>query len=162
MGETLWWWLVARLCAMVLVGIFVTLGLWLLNVPLAFTLGYSPRYLGLCQTSVLLSRQCPPCSWRCCKAPQKAVYVAVFYLAIQILEGYLITPFLQQKAVRLPPAFVIAAQLILGALAGVMGLMLATSLAASLLVLVEKIYVEGRLGDASPEPVTLSSDSGTA
>lgn len=147
LGETLWWWLVARFCAMVLVGVLVTLGLWLLDLPLAFTLGVIAALLGFVPNIGPIVAAVPAVLLALLQSPQKAVYVAILYLAIQILEGYIITPILQQKAVHLPPAFVIAAQLILGVLAGAMGLALATPLAASILVLVQKIYIEGWLGD---------------
>jgi predicted PurR-regulated permease PerM len=47
------------------------------------------------------------------------------------MEGYLITPLVQSRAVALPPAAVITSQLVFGALFGVLGLALATPLAAA-------------------------------
>lgn len=49
-------------------------------------------------------------------------------VVVQSLESYALTPFLQQRTASLPPALVIAAQLLMGTLFGIMGLPLATPL----------------------------------
>ena len=48
---------------------------------------------------------------------------------------------------ELPPAVTILAQLLLGLLAGVLGLAMATPLTASAITLVNMLYVEDVLGD---------------
>jgi len=53
----------------------------------------------------------------------------------------------QRRAVHLPPALTLSAQIILGVLAGFLGLLFATPLVAAGLVLVRMIYVEDILGD---------------
>jgi predicted PurR-regulated permease PerM len=67
------------------------------------------------------------------------------YVAIQTVESYAITPLIQQRTVSLPPALIITAQLIMGVLAGGLGLALATPLAAAALVLVRELYVREQL-----------------
>ena len=68
------------------------------------------------------------------QSPSQALYVLLLYLALQMIDGYIFTPLVQQHAVDLPPALTIAAQVILGVL-------LATPLAAAALLLVKKAYV---------------------
>ena len=68
-------------------------------------------------------------------------------MLLQTLDGYLLTPLVQQRTVSLAPALTISAQVLFGALAGAMGLLLATPLTAATLVLVRKLYVEDVLGD---------------
>ena len=53
------------------------------------------------------------------------------YALIQFLESYLLTPLIQARAVSMPPAVVILSQLVLGAVFGLLGLALATPLAAA-------------------------------
>jgi predicted PurR-regulated permease PerM len=36
-------------------------------------------------------------------SPERALYVAILYLILDAVEGYIITPLVQRKAVRLPP-----------------------------------------------------------
>jgi hypothetical protein len=50
-GRTLGWWLLGRLCSMAVVGTATGLGLWLLGVPLALTLGLIAALLGSSRTS---------------------------------------------------------------------------------------------------------------
>ena len=78
----------------------------------------------------------------------KVVYVLLLYLGIQTLEGYILTPMIQRRAVDLPPALTIAAQVAMGLLGGGLGLLLAVPLAAVLLVAVRMAYVEDVLGEA--------------
>ncbi|ODA67916.1 hypothetical protein A7A08_01083 [Methyloligella halotolerans] len=58
-------------------------------------------------------------------------YVLILYLLVQGLESYLLTPLIQAKAVSLPPAVVILNQLVMGALFGILGIALATPIAAA-------------------------------
>jgi predicted PurR-regulated permease PerM len=65
-------------------------------------------------------------------------------------------PLVQRRVVHLPPALTLSAQLILGVLAGFLGLLLATPLVAAALVIVRMAYVEDVLGDhglTEPLPV---------
>jgi predicted PurR-regulated permease PerM len=71
----------------------------------------------------------------------------LLYVLIQNLEGYVITPLIQRRTVSLPPAMTISSQVLLGALVGVLGIALATPLAAATLVAVRMLYVEDVLGD---------------
>jgi predicted PurR-regulated permease PerM len=72
------------------------------------------------------------------------------YVTIQILESYLLTPFIQERAIKIPPAFLFASQLVMGFLFGFYGLALATPLAALARVFILRFYVEDRLGDRGP------------
>ncbi len=60
-----------------------------------------------------------------------ALWVLGLYALIQFLESYLLTPLIQARAVSMPPAVVILSQLVLGAVFGLLGLALATPLAAA-------------------------------
>jgi predicted PurR-regulated permease PerM len=71
----------------------------------------------------------------------------IFFLAIQQLESYILTPLVQRRAVSLEPALIITAQLAFATTVGAMGMLLATPLTAGLLVAVKMLYVEDVLGD---------------
>ena len=75
-------------------------------------------------------------------SPTMVLYVAILYVVVQLVEGYLLTPLIQQETVALPPALTIASLVLFGALFGPLGLMLGTPLAAVGLVLVRMAYVE--------------------
>ncbi len=81
-----------------------------------------------------------------------ALYVLLLYIFLQSLDGYVLTPLVQQRTVSLAPALTITAQLLFGVLAGTMGLLLATPLTAATLVFIRKLYLEDVLGEEQGTP----------
>ena len=71
-----------------------------------------------------------------------ALYVVIVHGVVQTAESYLITPFIQQHMVSLPPAVLLTVQLVMGAEFGIMGLLLATPLAVVVMVLIQDLYLE--------------------
>lgn len=66
------------------------------------------------------------------------IFTIIVYLVVQTVDGYVIVPIIARKTVDLPPALVLAAQLIMGALFGILGLALADPLVAMLKVWLER------------------------
>jgi predicted PurR-regulated permease PerM len=83
------------------------------------------------------------------ESPQMAAWIALLYLAIQIAESYILAPLVQEKAVFVPPALIVFAQVLFGVVAGGLGVAVATPLTAVAMVAVHRFYVEDVLGDKS-------------
>jgi predicted PurR-regulated permease PerM len=83
---------------------------------------------------------------------QTGLMVLAFYLIVQNVEGNVVTPMIQHRAVELPPALLIATQVLFGTLFGALGLILAAPLAAVGLVAVNLLYIEGVLGERRATP----------
>jgi predicted PurR-regulated permease PerM len=66
---------------------------------------------------------------------------------VHTIEGYLITPLIQERAVYLPPAILLTALLIMGFAFGIFGLLLAAPLAVVVQTLVKMLYMEDTLGE---------------
>ena len=81
------------------------------------------------------------------QGPQQALYVAVLYLVLQSVDGYLLTPLVDRKSVELPPVLTITAQVLLGLGFGFIGILLASPLTAVALILIKMLYIEDLLGD---------------
>ena len=77
---------------------------------------------------------------------------------IQQLEGNLITPLVQRRAVSLPPALGLFAIVIFGMIFGLVGVFLAVPLTVALLVLVKKLWIRQTLGEDTPVPGEGSGD----
>ena len=77
--------------------------------------------------------------------PTTALWVALLYVSIQLIEGSVRDPILTQTIVSIPPALTFGTQLVLGVLVGPVGLAVATPLVAALVVLVGRLYVEAVL-----------------
>jgi predicted PurR-regulated permease PerM len=144
-ADTLRHWLLGTSAIMVFLGVLTYVALKLIGVPLALLLAVvsglaafvpviGPMVAGGLMILVALSE-----SW------QLALWAGGFYLVLQGLESYLLTPLIQERAVALPPAVVIAAQVLMGLLFGILGVILATPLAALALVLIKRLYVEDLL-----------------
>lgn len=143
-------WLLAQLVSMSVVGLMTVLGLWVLGIPLALTLGIFAGLMEFIPNFGPILSAVPPVLLALLAGPREALWVVLLYVGIQTLESYVITPLVQQKMVSLPPVLVIASQLLAGALFGFAGLALATPLLAVAMVLVRALYVEDFLGESPP------------
>ena len=66
------------------------------------------------------------------------LYAIFVYLVVQMVDGYLIVPMVAKRAVDLAPALVLGAQILLGALFGILGLALADPIIAMIKVALER------------------------
>ncbi|MGN6461862.1 MAG: AI-2E family transporter, partial [Pseudolabrys sp.] len=80
------------------------------------------------------------------------IWAVVLYTIVQSIEGYVIGPLIQRRAVEIPPAWTLVALVLLGALFGVLGIALAMPLVAVARIAVVRFYVEGYLEDEGSEP----------
>lgn len=145
-GFTLGRWLIGRLTVMTINGCVTALGLWLLGVPLPIPLGILTALLNFVPNIGPVIASVPAILLALMQSPATALYVAIFYLLLQGLEGYILTPIIQKRAISIPPVLVISAQLFLGILFGFLGVLLAVPLLAVFSVLVRMIYIEDVLG----------------
>lgn len=140
-------WLIAKLIAMAVIGIITAAGLYLLGVELALVLGLIAALLSFIPNFGPVASAIPALLIALLDSPCKAASVAGLYTAVQLLESYGLTPLLQQRIVRLPPALLLTTQVLMGLLAGLPGIVLATPFTAAALVMVRMWYVENLLGD---------------
>lgn len=71
--------------------------------------------------------------------PAEGVWAIFVYFFVQNIDGYFVVPYIARRTVDLPPALVLAAQLIFGALFGILGLLLADPILASLKVTLQEL-----------------------
>ena len=148
-GHVLRRWVVAQsllaLCVMLLSGA----GLLLLGAPFALPLAVLAGVMEFVPYIGPFLAAIPAILIGFSEGPQMAAWIALLYLGIQVLESYLLAPLVQQKAVHLPPALILFAQVLLGVIAGGLGVAVATPLAAAAMVAMHRLYVEDVLGDRS-------------
>ncbi len=145
-------WLLGQLVSMTLIGVLTWLGLWLLGVPFAFVLGLIAGLSEFVPFVGPILSAVPAVLLALTEGPTQALYVALLYVVIQQLEGNVIMPVVQKKAVDLPPVLSLTAVFVLGALFGFVGVLVATPLAAVAMVLVKMLYVEDVLNGAVELP----------
>lgn len=135
------WWMMGQTVPMIAIGAASGIALMLLHVPLPWTLGlitglavFLP-YAGTILAgilSVLIALQ---------RGPRTALWVLIVYTLLHLAEGYILTPLVQRKAVRLPPVLTILAQYFMWSVAGILGLALAAPLAGAGIVLVKELFL---------------------
>lgn len=153
LGHVLRMWLLGRALGMIFVGMLTAIGLFALDMPLALALGLIAGLLDFIPNIGPLLAAVPALLIALMDGPTLALYVAVLYLAIQALEGYLIVPLIEQKVVRIAPALNVIGQILLTVMFGFLGLLLATPLVVMLMVLVQELYIKDVLesGRSSPK-----------
>ena len=154
LGTTLQRWLIGRLLLMTTNGIVTALGLWLMHVPLALSLGILSALLNFIPNFGPIIAAIPAVLIAFLEGPDKALAVAIFYVVYQNIDGYVFTPMVQKRTVALPPAITILAQVLLGVLLGTLGVLLAVPLAAAGLVAIKMLYIEDVFG----EPIRTPAD----
>lgn len=151
-GEILRKWLLARVMSMVFVGVLTTVGLLLIGAPLALTLGLIAGITSFIPTFGPVIAVVPAALLALLDGPGTSLLVIGLYILVQQIDNFMLTPILDRVTVSLPGALTIVAQLLLGAVAGFMGLTLAAPVAAATTVLVRMLYVEDILNDRLPPP----------
>ncbi len=72
-------------------------------------------------------------------SPATGLWAIFVYFFVQNVDGYLVVPYIARKTVNLAPAMVLGAQLLFGALFGILGLLLADPIVASIKVTLEEL-----------------------
>ena len=150
--DTLWWWTMGRLFAMAVIALATALGLRLLGVPMAFTLGAIAGLISFVPTIGAVLAIVPALLVAFQQDPWTPVYVLILYVAIQVVENNLLTPLVQQQAVSIPPVVLVVSQVLMGILVGIVGVAVATPLAAVVLQVIRELCV--REPDAVPTEPT--------
>ena len=153
-GHTLQWWLLGQAIDMAVVGVLTGAGLMLLGVPLALALAVLAGLLTFVPYFGPIVSAIPAIIVAATQGMGTVIWVVVIYLACHAVEGYVVAPFVQRRTVQLPPALTVFSMTIMGALFGMLGLVVATPLLAALLVLVRKVYIHDVLGDPAGAAAT--------
>jgi predicted PurR-regulated permease PerM len=141
-------WVSGQVVAMAIVAALMTGGLLALGVEPPLVLGliaglanvipYLGPYLGGAPAVLMALSQ----------GPGTALAVVVLIIVVQNLEGNLITPRIQSRAVAIPPGLIIVGLIGFGMLFGLLGVLLATPILFVLVTAVRWFYVEDVLGEA--------------
>lgn len=151
LGRTLRGWLLGQIVAMVMVGTLSAVGLWIIGIPMALALGIIAGLLEFVPIVGPVIGFIPAALLAFGEGATSLLWVVLLYIVIQQLEGNVIMPLVQRRAVDLPPALTISAVVVAGAALGMVGLLVATPLMAVVLVLVKKLYLGEALGEAHGE-----------
>lgn len=145
-------WLLGRMVSMSVVGVLTWLGLMIIGVPSALTLGLLAAILEFVPFLGPILASIPAILLAFAESPEKAIWTALLFLAIQQFEGNVLEPLVQQRAVDLPPALLLFALVAGGLVFGIIGILFAAPLTVVLYVLVKRLYVQEALHTQTPLP----------
>ena len=146
-GNVLRRWLVGQSLLAACVALLTGIGLMLLGAPFALALALFAGLMEFVPYIGPFAAALPAVLVGFAESPELALKIGLLFLAIQMLESYVLAPLIQHKAVYLPPAAILFAQVLMGAIVGALGVAVATPLAAAVMVAVSMLYVEDALGD---------------
>jgi len=130
--------LAGRLFGMVVEGIFTWAMLTLYGVPMAALLGLITGLLAFIPNIGALLSGLLMVLVGFSGGTDMGIYTIFVYFFVQTIDGYLLIPLIAKKTVDLAPALVLATQLVMGVMFGVLGLALADPLMAMIKVALER------------------------
>jgi predicted PurR-regulated permease PerM len=140
------WWLAGQGISMALIFVLTFILLTLVGMPLALLLAVQAGLLAFIPILGPFLAGVVIVVVGLAESPFMALYGLGAYLLIQFVETNFLAPIVQERTVRLPPAFTLAFQLVFAVLFGFLGLALAVPIAAAGKVFIEELYVKDRLG----------------
>jgi predicted PurR-regulated permease PerM len=133
-GFTLRRLLFGRLVGMLFEGIFTWVMLTLGGVPMAALLGLVTGVLAFIPNIGAITSGVLMVAVGFSAGPHQGVYAIFVYFFVQNIDGYLVVPYIARRTVDLPPALVLAMQLLMGALFGILGVLFADPILATMKV----------------------------
>ncbi len=147
-GTALEKWLTGRLVVMVSVGLLTTAGLLAAGISSPLALGLLAGLMAFIPLLGPIIAVIPAFLVALLESPILMVPVGIIFVVVHLVGGYLVTPLIQQRTVSLSPVVLLTSQVIIGMLLGIPGVIIATPLTITIVVVVQKSYVENYLGDS--------------
>jgi predicted PurR-regulated permease PerM len=152
MGFTLRRLMAGRLVGMAVEGVGTWILLWAGGVPMAALLGLLTGILAFLPNIGAIISGVLIVLVGFSGGVDQGLWAIAVYVIVQIVDGYLIVPYVARKTVDLAPATVLGAQLLFGALFGILGLALADPIVAMVKAALQQMSEEGPGGSAAAEP----------
>lgn len=145
-GRGLKLWLAGQAVASVFVGVICYAGLTIIGVPSAFALAIIAAVLELVPYVGPILAAIPAIVLGISVDLTTGLWTLALYGVVQQLEGYVITPLVQKRAVELPPLVLLFSIFAAGVLFGAPGVLLAAPLTVVIYVIVQHVYIGHVLG----------------
>lgn len=145
--EQLQSWAIGSLTLGVIVGVMCGVGLKLIGVEYALLFGVIAGVGEMIPNIGPILSAVPPALFVLTRDPVQALWVVLLYVAVQQLENNLIVPLVMGQSLKLHPLSVTFTVLVMGALFGLLGAILAVPVCAILKVFWEEFYLKPRQTD---------------
>lgn len=135
-------WLKGQIFGFFFIAVLTGIGLLILGMPLVLTLALIAGILNLIPNFGPIIALIPAVLLALTKGTTTVIIIICIYTFIQIIQSAVTQPLIQKKMISIPPALVIMGQVAMGTLGGFWGVLLAAPIVASIMLLVNKLYVE--------------------
>lgn len=143
-------WLLGKLFSMIGVFVMTYIGLLILGIKAALPLAFIAGFLSFIPNVGPILSVVPALFITFAQGWKMMLYVALLYMFVQALEGFLLTPMIQKRKVRVLPAALISFQFIMAILYGFPGLFLATPVLVALMTTVDKFWIQRQVFTSTP------------
>jgi predicted PurR-regulated permease PerM len=158
-GFTLRRLLFGRLVGMIFEGVFTWFMLMIGGVPMAALLGLVTGLLAFIPNIGAITSGVLMVAVGFSAGPHQGFYAIFVYFFVQNIDGYLVVPYIARRTVDLAPAIVLAMQLLMGALFGILGVLFADPILATLkVVLMDLSRQRAAAEDEAPEVVVTEKE----
>jgi predicted PurR-regulated permease PerM len=135
-------WMTAVGLDMVVLGGLLFIGLTLVDLPFALGFAVFSALLTIIPNYGSVISAFPPIIAALAESPGKAVLVLLVYLVVNQIEGNLILPLIMARTVDMHPAVVSIGLLVMAALFGLIGVLIAIPLMSLTMILVQALWIE--------------------
>ena len=151
-GGALRRWMAGIVVSKTIMGTLTAIGLKLIGVESWFTLGVITFFGTFIPYAGALASAIPGLAVALVAGKAQLASTCLVYLAVHLVEGYIVEPMIMKRAVALSPAVLLFWELIMGALFGILGVIAATPLLACVQVSIQYFYIERALGKPKLAP----------
>lgn len=151
-GAALRLWFTGQLVAMVVVGVIAGHAYWWIGLPSPLALGLIAGVTNFVPYLGPILGALPALVFALTMDLTTFAWTLGAILILQQIEGNVVTPIIQSRAVSLPPALALFSILVFGLLFGLTGVLLAAPATVAALVLVKKLWVRDALGERTHVP----------
>ena len=151
-GRGLKLWLGGQLVASLFVGVIAFIGLTIIGVPSAFALALIAAIFELIPFVGPILAAIPAIVLGLSVSPTMGLWTLILYIVLQQIEGNVLSPIIQKRAVELPPLVLLFAIFAAGVIFGAPGVILAAPLTVVLYILVQHLYIGHVLGRPVKRP----------
>ena len=142
LGRSLRAWIGGQILAMFFLGVLTYVGLEILNVPFALAFGvFTGVAVMVPFFGTLVSTLLPAFFVLGDGGIVKALLVVLLGVVVHVVEANFVHPLIMERRVHIPPVLSILSVLVMAELLGVIGLLVAVPILASLMVIIRRIYV---------------------
>jgi predicted PurR-regulated permease PerM len=153
-GVTLRRLLFGRLMAMIFEGVFTWLMLTIGGVPMAGLLGLLTGVLAFIPNIGAITSGVLMIAVGFSASANQGIWCIIVYFLVHNIDAYVVVPYVARRTVDLAPAVLLAMQLLMAALFGILGVLFADPILATLkVVLVDLSRQQARIEDEGPEVV---------